>query len=51
MAAIKGFSLFVKNEMTDERKVMMNMTKYDLFVFLFSFFLTLEVGMVLVQQA
>ena len=51
MATIKGFSLFVKNEMTDDSKVVMNMTKYDLFVFLLSFFLTLEVGMVLVQQA
>jgi hypothetical protein len=51
MAKIKGFSLFIKNEMTDDEKVVMNLTKYDLFVFLFSFFLTLEVGMVLVQQA
>ncbi len=51
MATIKFFSRYIKNEMTDDNKVVMNMTKYDLFVFLFSFFLTLEVGMVLVQQA
>ncbi len=49
MAYIKEISLFVKREMNDNETVMAGMTKYDLFVFLFSFSFTLEVGLTFLQ--
>lgn len=51
MASINFFSLYITNEINDENKVLMNMTKYDLFIFLFSFFFTLEAGIAIIQQA
>jgi hypothetical protein len=48
MGKIKELSTFVKNEFKDDETIVLNMTKYDMFVFLYSFFFTLEIGMVLI---
>ena len=48
MQVIKELTTYVKREFEDEDTIVLNMTKYDMFVFLFSFFFTLEIGMVLI---
>lgn len=48
MKILKNLTSFVRKEFTDEETVVLNMTKYDMFVFLYSFFFTLEVGMMLI---
>jgi hypothetical protein len=48
MKQIQHLSSYVKSEFTDDEAIVLNMTKYDMFVFLFSFFFTLEVGIVII---
>ena len=48
MRIVKELTTYVKREFSDDEAIVLNMTKYDMFVFLFSFFFTLEIGMVLI---
>jgi len=45
---VQTISTYIKKEFTDDEAIVLNMTKYDMFVFLFSFFFTLELGMVII---
>lgn len=48
MKFFRAITSYVSEEFNDDETIVMNMTKYDMFVFLCSFFFTLEIGMVLI---